>query len=73
MSANGPPDCRLCERPIVKGSQVLLNKKLFHPGCAVVIAKERKQGRYGYKTHDAYGSEEGNEAGVVPCSDPARN
>lgn len=42
MSINGPPDCHLCKRPIVKGSEVLLNKKLFHPGCAATVAKEKK-------------------------------
>ena len=42
MSTNGPSDCHLCQRPVFKGSGVLLNKKLFHPGCAVVVAKEKK-------------------------------
>ena len=70
MNANGPPECHLCERPIVKGSEVLLNKELFHPGCAVVVAKEKKDG---HKTDDARRSEEGNERGVVPCADPAGN
>jgi hypothetical protein len=70
MSANGPPDCHLCERPVVKGSEVLLNKKLFHPGCAVVVAKEKKNGR---DTDDARRGSEGDEAGIVSCADPARN
>ena len=70
MSANGPPDCYLCERPIVKGSEVLLNKKPFHPGCAVVVAKEKK---HGSNADDARRSEEGNEAGTVPRADPTGN
>jgi hypothetical protein len=70
MSTNGPPDCHLCKLPIVKGIEVLLNKELFHPGCAVVVAKEKK---HGHNAHDARRSEEGNEAGVVSCADPAGN
>jgi hypothetical protein len=70
MSTKGPPDCYLCERPIVKGSEVLLNKKLFHPGCAVAVAKEKK---YGRNTHDACRSEEDSEGGAIPCADPAGN
>jgi hypothetical protein len=70
MSINGPPDCQLCERPIVKGMEVLLNKEPFHPGCAVVVVKERK---HGHKTHDARRSAEGNKAGVISCADPAGN
>jgi hypothetical protein len=70
MNANGPPDCDLCERPSVKGSEVLLNKKRFHPGCAVVVAKEKK---HGHNAHDARRGEEGNEAGVGSCADPAIN
>ena len=70
MSTNGPPGCHLCNQPIVKGIEVLLNKKLFHPGCAVVVAKEKK---HGHNAHDARRSEEGDEAGVVSCTDPAGN
>ena len=70
MSTNEPPDCHLCKLPIVKGIEVLLRKKLFHPGCAVVIAKEKKHER---NAHDACRSKEGNETGVVTCADPAGN
>jgi hypothetical protein len=70
MSTNGPPGCHLCKLPIVKGSEVFLNRKSFHPSCAVVVAKEKK---HGCKTDDARRSEEGDEAGVVPRADPARN
>jgi hypothetical protein len=70
MSANGRPDCHLCERPIVKGSEVLLNKKPYHPGCAVEVAKEKK---HGHETDDARRSEEGHERGVVSCADTAGN
>ena len=70
MSTNGPTDCRLCKLPILKGGEVLLNKELFHPGCAVVVAKETRRG---CNTDDARRSEEGHEAGVVPCADPAGN
>ena len=70
MSTNGPPACHLCKLPIVKGMEVLLNRKLYHPGCAVVVAKEKK---HGHKTDDARRSDEGNEAGVVPCADTAGN
>ena len=70
MSTTGPPDCHLCERPIVKGSEVLLNKKLFHPGCAVVVAKEKK---HGSNADDARRSKEGSEAGVVSSTNPGSN
>lgn len=70
MSTNGPPACHLCERPIVKGIEVLLGKKLYHPGCAVVVAKEKK---HGHETDDARRREEGHERGVVSCADPAGN
>jgi hypothetical protein len=58
MSINGPPDCHRCERPIPKGSEVLLNQKLYHPGCAVEVAKEKK---HGSNTHDARRGEQGEE------------
>lgn len=70
MSTNGPPDCYRCQCPIGKGSEVLLNKKLFHPGCAVVVAKENK---HGSNTHDARRSEESSEAGAFAHTDAARN
>jgi hypothetical protein len=70
MSTNELPDCHLCKLPIVKGIEVLLRKNLFHPGCAVVVAKEEK---HGHNAHDTRRSEEGDEAGVVPCADPAIN
>lgn len=70
MSTNGPPDCRRCGHPIDKGSEVLLNKKLFHPGCAVAVAKENK---HGSNTHGARRSEQGEEGGLVSRTDTARN
>lgn len=70
MSTNGPPGCHLCKLPIVKGSEVFLNRKAFHPGCAVVVAKEKKHGR---NADNACRSKEGDERGVVPCADPAGN
>ena len=70
MSINGPPDCHLCERPIRKGSGVLLGKKLFHPGCAVEVAKEKKHAN---NTDDACGGKEGSEGGTVSCADPRSN
>jgi hypothetical protein len=70
VNTNGPPGCHLCNQPIVKGLEVLLDKKLFHPGCAVVVAKEKK---HGYNAHDARRRNEGNEAGVVARADPAGN
>ena len=70
MSTNGPTDCHLCNLPIVKGIEVLLRNNLFHPGCAVVVAKEKK---HGHKTHDTRRSEEGKQAGVIPCADPTSN
>jgi hypothetical protein len=70
MRTNGPLGCHLCERPIVKGSEVFLNQKPYHPGCAVVAAKEKKHGN---NAHDACRSEEGNEARVVAGADPAGN
>ena len=70
MSINGPPDCGLCERPINKGSEVLLNKQLFHPGCAVAVAKEKK---HGSNAHDARRSEESNTGGTLAGADPAGN
>lgn len=70
MTINGPPDCHRCGRPIDKGSEVLLNKKLFHPGCAVVVAKENKDES---NTHDARRGEQGEERGFISRTDPARN
>ena len=70
MNANGPPDCPRCECPIVKGGEVLLNKKLFHPGCAVEVAKEKKHGR---KIDGPRRGEENHAAGVVTRADAARN
>ena len=70
MSINGPPDCHLCKLPIVKGGEVLLSKKLFHPGCAVAVAKEKRHGR---KTDGTRRGEEGCEAGASPRADPAGN
>ena len=70
MTTNGPPGCHLCERPIAKGSAVLLGKRLYHPDCAVVVAKEKK---HGCNTDDARRSEEGDEAGIIPCADPSGN
>jgi hypothetical protein len=70
MSANGPPGCHRCERPIIKGGEVLLNKKLFHPGCAVAAAKEKKHGR---KIDGTRRGEENHEAGVIPRADSASN
>ena len=70
MNANGPLGCHLCERPIVKGREVFLNQKPYHPGCAVVVAKEKKHGN---NSHDARRSEEDHEAGVVSSADAAGN
>lgn len=70
MSINGPPDCHFCNRPIGKGGEVLLGREQFHPGCAVVVAKERK---HGHKANDACRGEEGHEAGVITHADPAGN
>lgn len=70
MSTNGPPDCYLCNLPITKGIEVRLGGNLFHPGCAVVIAKEKKHGR---NADDTCGSKQDNEAGVVTCADSAGN
>src|ERR1041384_6622016 len=70
MSINGPPYCPLCNQPIAKGIEVLLGKRLFHPGCAVVVAKERK---HEHTTDDARRSEEGHERGIVSCADSGSN
>lgn len=70
MSIHGPPDCYRCERPITAGSGVLLGNKLFHPGCAVVTAKENK---HGSNTHDARRSEQGEARGLVSHTDAAGN
>lgn len=70
MSANTGQDCRLCKLPVFKGGEVLLNKQPFHPGCAVVVAKERKHGR---NTDSSRRGDKGHEAGVISRADPARN
>jgi hypothetical protein len=66
MSINGPPGCYRCEQPIAKGGEVLLNKELFHPGCAVEVAKEKKHGR---KTDGTRRGEKGHEARTVARAD----
>jgi hypothetical protein len=70
MSINGPPDCHRCERPIPKGSEVLLNKKLFHAGCAVAVAKEKK---HGSNIDDARRSKEGIKGGAIVGTDTTCN
>src|ERR1700749_2146350 len=70
MSTNGPPDCHRCGCPIPKGSEVLLNKKLFHAACAVAAVKEKK---HGSNTDDTRRGEQGEESGFVSRTDAARN
>lgn len=37
------PDCTACGLPILRGMEVSLNRKLYHPGCAVRAAQNRRK------------------------------
>ncbi len=40
-----PANCTLCGVPLPRGMAVTVNRKPFHPGCAVTALQERKNGR----------------------------
>ena len=70
MNTEEPVNCHRCDLPIPGNMEVFLNKEPFHAGCAVAVAKERKNGR---NAHDAQRSEESDAAGVIRCRDSAGN
>jgi hypothetical protein len=64
------PTCAFCSLPITRGAGVFYRNEPYHPGCAVAVAKEKRNGR---KTDDTRRSKEGHEAGAVTRADPAGN